>query len=43
MIQTIKMEHCFDAEGWNIKDDIKNGRPLGLEDLFDQHTQLKSF
>ena len=39
MIQTIKLEHCFDSEGWNIKDDVQNGRQLGSEDLFDQNTQ----
>ena len=39
MIQTINLEHCFYSEGWNIKDDVQNGRQLGSEDLFDQHTQ----
>ena len=29
MVKTIKMEHCFDSEGWNIKDDAQNGRQLG--------------
>ena len=29
MIQTIKMEHWFDSEGWNTKDGIKDGRQLG--------------
>ena len=39
MKQTIKMEHSFDSEGWNIKDGIRNGRQLRSEDLFDQKTQ----
>ena len=39
MIQTIKIEHRFDSEGWNIKDVVQNGRQLGSKDLFDQHTQ----
>ena len=39
MIQTIKIEHYFDSEGCNIKDGVQNGRQLGSEDLFDQHTQ----
>ena len=30
MIQTIKMEHCFDLEGLNIKDGVQNGRQLGF-------------
>ena len=38
MIQTIKMEHFFDSEGWNIKDGVQNGRQLGSEDIFDQQT-----
>ena len=29
MIQTIKMEHWFDSEGWNIKDGVQDGRQLG--------------
>ena len=29
MIQTIKMEHCFDLEGWNINDGVQYGRQLG--------------
>ena len=29
MIQTIKMEQWFDSDGWNIKDDIQDGRQLG--------------
>ena len=28
MIQTIKMEHWFDSEGWNIKDGVQDGRHL---------------
>ena len=39
MIQTIKTEHSFYSEGWNIKDDVQNGRQLGWEDLFDKRTQ----
>ena len=39
MIQTIKMEHWFDSEGWNIKDDVHDGRQLGSLDLSDQQTQ----
>ena len=29
MIHTIKMEHWFDSEGWNIKDGVQDGRQLG--------------
>ena len=29
MTQTIKMEHWFDSEDWNIKDVVKDGRQLG--------------
>ena len=29
MIKTIKMKHCFDLEGWNIKDGVQNDRQLG--------------
>ena len=29
MIQKFKMEHCFDSEGWNIKDDVQDGHQLG--------------
>ena len=39
MLQPIKMEHYFDSEGWNIKDGVQDGRQLGLEDLYDQHTR----
>ena len=39
MIQTIKMEHWFESEGWNIKDGVQDGRQLGSQDLFDQHTR----
>ena len=39
MIQTIKLEHCIDSEGRNIKDGVQSGRQLGPEDLFDYHTQ----
>ena len=28
MTQTIKMEHCFDSEGRNIKDGVQDGRQL---------------
>ena len=35
MIKTIKMEHCIDLEGRNIKDGVQNGCQLGSEDLFD--------
>ena len=35
MIQTIKMEHCIDSEGRNIKDGVQNGRQLGSKDLSD--------
>ena len=31
MMQTIKMEHCFDSEGWNIKDSIQDGGQLALD------------
>ena len=30
MLQSIKMEHCFDSEGLNIKDGIQDGRQLGF-------------
>ena len=36
---TIKMDYCFDSEGWNIKDGLQNGCQLGSEDRVDQHTQ----
>ena len=39
MIQIIEIEHCFDSEDSNIKVGVQNGRQLGSEDLFDQHTQ----
>ena len=39
MLQPIKMEHCFDSEGWNIKDSVQDGRQLGFLDLYDQHTR----
>ena len=29
MIQTIKMNYCFDLEGWTIKDDIQDCRQIG--------------
>ena len=35
MIQIIKMEHCIDSEGRNIKDGVQNGRQLGSKDLLD--------
>ena len=38
MLQPIKMEHCFDLEGWNIKDGVQNGRQSGFKDLYDRHT-----
>ena len=28
-VNVIKMEHCFDSECWNIKDDVQDGRQLG--------------
>ena len=31
----------FDSKGWTIKDGVQNGRQLGSQDLFDQHTRLK--
>ena len=39
MIQTIKIEHCFDSEGWNIKYGVHDVRQLGSLDLSDQHTR----
>ena len=39
MIQTMKMEHCFDSKGWNIKDGVQNDRQLGSENLFNMLTQ----
>ena len=35
MIQTIKMEHSFDSEGWNFKGCV--------QDLSDQQTRYKAF
>ena len=29
MIQTIKIERCFESEGWNIKYSVQDGRLLG--------------
>ena len=29
MIQTIKIEHWFDSEVWNIKDGVQDGGQLG--------------
>ena len=29
MLQTIKMEHWLDSDGWNPKDGVKDGRQLG--------------
>ena len=28
-MQTIKMKHCFESEGWNIKNGVQDGRQLG--------------
>ena len=30
MLLPIKIEHCFDSEGWNIKDGVQDGRQLGF-------------
>ena len=30
MLQPVKMEHCFDSEGWNIQDGVQDGRQLGF-------------
>ena len=30
MLQSIKMEHYFDSEGWNFKDGVQDGRQLGF-------------
>ena len=30
MLKPIKMEHCFDSEGWNIKEGVQDGRQLGV-------------
>ena len=30
MLQPIKMENCFDFEGWNIKDGVQDGSWLGF-------------
>ena len=35
MIQRIKMEHCFDSKGLNIKDGVQDGRHLVSKDLSD--------
>ena len=39
MIQTIKMEHWLDSEGWNIKSSVQDGRQLGSYDLSGQQIQ----
>ena len=39
MLHTIKIEYCFDSEGWNIKDGVQDGRQVGFLDLCDQHTR----
>ena len=43
MILTIKIEHCFDSEGLNIKDVAQDGRHLVSKDLSDQKVQYKAF
>ena len=30
MLQPIKMEHCLDSEGRNIKNGVQDGRHLGF-------------
>ena len=30
MLQSIKMEHYFDSEGWNIKDGVQDGDQFGF-------------
>ena len=30
MLQTIKIEHNFNSEGWNIKDGVQDDRQLGF-------------
>ena len=30
MLQPIKMEHCFDLKGLNIKDGVQDGRKVGF-------------
>ena len=30
MLQSIKMEHYFDSEGWNIIDGVQDGRQEGF-------------
>ena len=30
MLQPIKIEHCFESEGWNIKYGVQDGRKLGF-------------
>ena len=30
MLQPIKMEHCLDSEGQNIKNGVQDGRHLGF-------------
>ena len=37
MFQPIKVEHCFDSEGWNIKDGVQDGRQEGFLDIYEQH------
>ena len=43
MILAIKIEHCFDSEGWNIKNVAQDGRHLVSKDISDQKAQYKTF
>ena len=43
MMQTIKLEHGFNSEGWKFNDGVQDGRQLGSLDLYDQQTRNTAF
>ena len=45
MIQTIKMEHCFDSDVGNIKNGVRDGRQLGsyLTNILDENILILTF
>ena len=42
-MQTIKLKHGFDSEGYKFKDGVQDDRQLGSLDLSDQQTRYKAF
>ena len=42
MIQTIKLEHSFDAENWNFKDGVKDDRQFP-NNYLEQQSRCKAF